>query len=141
MAYQRVENSGSQVMMEKQCMQGVEMMDAPVERRPSEMGELVDEIASYRNTADAIGYSVYYYIKNMYMQEGVKLLSVNGVAPANETIAAGEYPFTQPFYAVIRADAAEDSPARQLYSWLTTDEGRALIEQAGYVAKLPEAGE
>ena len=140
-AYQRVENSGSQVMMEKQCMQGVEMMDAPVERRPSEMGELVDEIASYRNTADAIGYSVYYYIKNMYMQEGVKLLSVNGVAPANETIAAGEYPFTQPFYAVIRADAAEDSPARQLYSWLTTDEGRALIEQAGYVAKLPEAGE
>ena len=140
-AYQRVENSGSQVMMEKQCMQGVEMMDAPVERRPSEMGELVDEIASYRNTADAIGYSVYYYIKNMYMQEGVKLLSVNGVAPANGTIAAGEYPFTQPFYAVIRADAAEDSPARQLYSWLTTDEGRALIEQAGYVAKLPEAGE
>ena len=140
-AYQRVENSGSQVMMEKQCMQGVEMMDAPVERRPSEMGELVDEIASYRNTADAIGYSVYYYVKNMYMQEGVKLLSVNGIAPANETIAAGEYPFTQPFYAVIRADAAEDSPARQLYSWLTTDEGRALIEQAGYVAKLPEAGE
>lgn len=52
-----------------------------MERRPSEMGELVDEIASYRNTADAIGYSVYYYIKNMYMQEGVKLLSVNGVAP------------------------------------------------------------
>lgn len=139
-AYQRIENSGSQVMMEKQCMQGVEMMDAPVERRPSEMGELVDEIASYRNTADAIGYSVYYYIKNMYMQEGVKLLSVNGVAPTNETIAAGEYPFTQPFYAVIRADAAEDSPARQLYNWLTTDEGRALIEQAGYVAKLPEAG-
>ncbi len=111
-AYQRVENSGSQVMMEKQCMQGVEMMDAPVERRPSEMGELVDEIASYRNTADAIGYSVYYYIKNMYMQEGVKLLSVNGVAPANETIAAGEYPFTQPFYAVNPSPTRRRIPPR-----------------------------
>lgn len=132
-AYQRVENSGSQVMMEKQCMQGVEMMDAPVERRPSEMGELVDEIASYRNTADAIGYSVYYYAVNMYMQSGVKLLSVNDVAPTNETIASSAYPFTQQFYAVIRADEPADSPARLLYNWLTTDEGRDLIAGAGYV--------
>lgn len=132
-AYQRVENSGSQVMMRAQCMQGAEMTEAPKQLITSEMGELVDAIASYRNTADSIGYSVYYYIKNMYIQDGVKLLSVGGVAPTNESIASGEYPFTQPFYAVIRADAAQDSPERKLYDWLTTDEGRALIESAGYV--------
>lgn len=137
-AYQRIENSGSQVMMEAQCMQGIEMADAPTVRRPAEMGELVDVIAAYRNTADAIGYSVYYYIKNMYIQEGIKLLSVGGVAPTNETIASGEYPFTQPFYAVIRADAAVDSPERQLFDWLTTDEGKALIESAGYVPTAAE---
>ena len=132
-AYQRIENSGSQVMVEAQVMQGAPMTDAPRELRPAEMGELVDVIASYRNTADSIGYSVYYYIHNMYMQEGVKLLKVNGVAPTNETIASGEYPYRQPFYAVIRADTPEDAPARLLYNWLATDEGRALIEQAGYV--------
>lgn len=133
-AYQRVENSGSQVMMRAQVMQGAEMVDAPKEFRTSEMGELVDVIASYRNTANSIGYSVYYYIDNMYMKEGIKLLKVNGVAPTNETIASGEYPYRQPFYAVIRADAKQDSPARRLYDWLATEEGRALVEAAGYVA-------
>ena len=132
-AYQRVENSGSQVMMRAQVMQGAEMVDAPREFRTSEMGELVDAIASYRNTANSIGYSVYYYIDNM-----IKLLKVNGVAPTNETIASGEYPYRQPFYAVIRADAPQDSPARRLYDWLATREGRQLVEDAGYVAAAAE---
>lgn len=133
-AYQRVENSGSQVMMRAQVMKDVPMTDAPTELRTTEMGELVDAIASYRNTANSIGYSVYYYIDNMYMQAGVKLLAVDGVAPSNAAIASGEYPYRQPFYAVIRADAPADSPARRLYDWLATAEGRALVEQAGYVA-------
>lgn len=137
-AYQRVENSGSQVMMRAQVMQGVEMVDAPKEFRTSEMGELVDAIASYKNTANSIGYSVYYYIDNMYMKSGIKLLKVNGVEPTNATIASGEYPYRQPFYAVIRADAAEDSPARQLFNWLKTPEGRQLVEDAGYVAAASE---
>lgn len=132
-AYQRVESSGSQVMMKAQVMQDVPMMDAPTELRPGDMGELVDEIASYRNTADSIGYSVYYYINEMYMREGLRLLKVNGVMPTNETIASGEYPYRQPFYAVIRADAPEDSPARLLFDWLQTEEGKALIESSGYV--------
>lgn len=133
-AYQRIENSGSQVMVEAQVMGDVPMMEAPKELRPSEMGELIDVISSYRNTADSIGYSVYYYVHNMYMQEGIKLLQIDGVAPTNASIADGSYPWRQPFYAVIRADAPADSPARQIYDWLTTDEGRALIEEAGYVA-------
>ena len=137
-AYQRVENSGSQVMMRAQVMQGAEMMDAPREFRTTEMGELVDAIASYRNTANSIGYSVYYYIDNMYMKQGIKLLKVNGVAPTNDTIASGEYPYRQPFYAVIRADAPQDSPARRLYDWLATAEGRQLVEDAGYVAAEAE---
>ena len=137
-AYQRVENSGSQVMMKAQVMQGVEMVDAPKEFRTSEMGELVDAIASYRNTANSIGYSVYYYIDNMYMKSGIKLLKVNGVEPTNATIASGSYPYRQPFYAVIRADAAEDAPARQLFDWLKTPEGRQLVEDAGYVAAPAE---
>lgn len=138
-AYQRIENSGSQVMMKAQVMKDVPMIDAPKALRTNEMGELVDAIASYRNTANSIGYSVYYYIDNMYMKEGIKLLAVDGVAPANETIASGAYPYRQPFYAVIRADAPADSPARQLYDWLATAEGRALVEAAGYVAAPAEA--
>ena len=133
-AYQRVENSGSQVMMRAQVMKDVPMADAPKTLRTSEMGELVDAIASYRNTANSIGYSVYYYIDNMYMQAGIKLLKVDGVAPTNAAIASGEYPYRQPFYAVIRADTPADAPARRLFNWLATPEGRALVSSAGYVA-------
>ena len=132
-AYQRNETSGSQVMMENVVMDGQLMTDAPVEYRPSEMGALVDEVASYRNSTDAIGYSVYYYVTEMYLREGVKLLAIDGVAPSNETIASGEYPYTQYNYAVIRKDEREDSPARQLFDFLTTPEGKALMAAQGYV--------
>ena len=109
------------------------MVDAPMEYRPAEMAGLVEEIASYRNTADAIGYSIYYYVTEMYIQEGIKLLSVDGVAPTNQSISAGEYPYLQYNYAVVRADEPEDSPARQLFDYLLTPEGKALMEQCGYV--------
>lgn len=138
-AYQRVENSGSQVMMQKQVMKETPMMEAPSERRPGEMNELVDVVASYQNTPSAIGYSVYFYVHNMYTQENIKLLNINGVAPENESIASGAYPYVQDFHAVIRKDAAEESNARKIYNWLDTDEARALIEEAGYVAIAPES--
>lgn len=140
-AYQRPDSSGSQVMMKAQVMKGVEMMPPPEELVSSEMDGLVNAIASYRNTANAIGYSVYYYVDNMYMQQRIRLLQIGGVAPTNAAIASGEYPYRQPFYAVIRADAPEDSPARRLYDWLATDEGRALVEAAGYVAAQAVDGE
>ena len=132
-AYQRPESSGSQVMMKNQVMGEAGMMEPPRELVSTEMEGLVDDIASYRNTANAIGYSVYYYVDNMYTRRGVKLLQVDGVPPANGTIATGEYPYRQPFYAVIRADTPGDSPARRLFDWLKTDEGQALVEAAGYV--------
>lgn len=137
-AYQRIENSGSQVMMEKQVMQGIPMMEAPKELRTDEMAELIDEVASYQDAPSAIGYSVYYYVHNMYSNANIRLLQVGGVAPENEAIASGQYPFTQDFYAVIRADAPADSVQRKLYGWLTTEEGQALITGAGYVAVAGE---
>src|SRR5699024_9108437 len=72
-------------------------------------------------------------IDQMYSQPGLRLLAVEGVEPSNDTIAAQEYPLCNDFYAVIRANAAPDSPERRLYDWLSTDAGRACIEKAGYV--------
>lgn len=132
-AFQRNETAGSQVLMERVVMGDVQMAAPPLESRIGEMGELVDEIASYRNTADAIGYSVYFYVTEMYVQEGIKLLEIDGVAPAKETIASGVYPYTQPYYVVIREDAPEDSPQRKLYDFLLSGAGQALVEAQGYV--------
>ena len=132
-AFQRRSDSGSQTLFQKLLIQGGELMAPPTELAPTAMGELVDSLAAYNNSANAIGFSVYYYIDQMYSQPGLRLLSVDGVMPSNDTLADGSYPLCNDFYAVIRPDAAADSPERQLYDWLDTEAGQACIKKAGYV--------
>ena len=133
-AFQRRADSGSQTLFQKLLIQGGPLMEAPTELAPTAMGELVDRIAEYNNTANAIGFSVYYYIDQMYSNPGLRLLAVDGVTPSNQTIADQSYPLCNEFYAAIRQDAAADSPERKIYDWLSTDAGHACIERSGYVA-------
>lgn len=132
-AFQRGEDSGSQTLFQNLLIGDGELMEAPTELAPASMGGLVDSIASYNNSANAIGFSVYYYIDQMYSQPGLRLLAVEDVTPSNDTIASQEYPLCNDFYAVIRASAAADSPERQVYDWLSTEDGIRCIEKAGYV--------
>ncbi len=132
--FQRGADSGSQTLFEKLLIQGGELMDAPTELAPTEMGGLVDSIASYNNSANAIGFSVYYYIDQMYTQPGLRLLAVDDVLPSNDTIADQSYPLCNDFYAAIQQDSAADSPERKVYDWLSTEDGYRCIEKAGYVA-------
>lgn len=133
-AYQRATDSGSQALMQKLVMGKTAMADAPSVLKPAEMGELVNDVAQYDNTDNALGYSVYYYVKNMYQVGGIKLLGVDGIAPTADTIATGQYPYCNAFYAAIREDEPADSPAHKLYDWLTGAEGDKAIADAGYVA-------
>ncbi len=132
-AFQRGEDSGSQTLFKKLLIQGGELMTPPTELAPAAMGELVDSIADYNNSANAIGFSVYYYIDQMYSKPGLRLLAVDGVTPGNDTLADGSYPLCNDFYAVIHPDVAADSPERRLYDWLDTADGIACIQKAGYV--------
>lgn len=131
-AFQRDEESGSQTLFRKLLMKETEPMPAPTEMRPGFMGALIDSIATYDGTGGAIGYSVYYYAKEMYANPDLKLLAVDGVEPSVETIGSGKYPLTNEFYVVIREDEPDNSPARLLRDWLLTDAGRELIAKAGY---------
>ena len=78
-AFQRRADSGSQTLFQKLLIQGGPLMEAPTELAPTAMGELVDSIAEYNNSANAIGFSVYYYIDQMYSKPGLRLLAVDGV--------------------------------------------------------------
>lgn len=135
--FQRGEDSGSQTLFRKLLIQDGELLDPPTELAPAAMGELVDSIAAYNNSANAIGFSVYYYIDQMYSQPGLRLLAVDGIAPSNESITSEEYPLCNEFYAVLHASAAPDSPERRLYDWLDTDAGQSCIWRSGYVAVEP----
>lgn len=134
MAFQRPENSGSQTLMEKLVMKDVPMdATAPVTSVIGDMGELIEKVAAYNNQENALGYSVYFYARNMYEKPGLRFMKVNGVLPSNETIKSGAYPYVNEFYAAIREDEPKDSKAYELFEWLTNDDGQALIESLGYV--------
>lgn len=132
--FQRGEDSGSQTLFRKLLIQGGELMDPPTELAPAAMGELVDSIAAYNNSANAIGFSVYYYISEMYSKPGLRLLAVDGVTPSADTIADESYPLCNEFYAAVRQDSGPDTPERKVYDWLSTDAGHACIQKSGYVA-------
>ena len=104
----------------------------------AEMGGIVDAVASYDNAAGAIGYSYYYYVTSMHYTDQIKLLEIDGVAPSDETIADGTYPLINPSYAIINAKTPEDSPVREILSWLVSEEGQETAREAGYVPRLSE---
>ena len=134
--FQRNAEAGSQVLMEKLVMEGQKMTDLPSQTYPVAfgMGELIDGIKGFDGSANAIGYTVFYYAEDMRMAQGLKIISVNGVKPDDDTIRNGEYPFLNPYYVAIAASEPPNSPARIMYDWLQSDEGQALAKREGYVS-------
>lgn len=132
-AFQRDTTSGSQTLFDKLIKGDAELMEAPTELKPGMMGGLIEGIADYNNSGNAIGYSVYYYVSEMYSQPGLKLISVDGVMPGFDTIADNSYKYTNEFYAVIRSAEPEDSKARALYNWIISKEGYECLKDTGYV--------
>lgn len=131
--YQRNTDSGSQNFM-IDFMQDSELMDAPVDLRPGEMGHLMDAIAVNDNAENAIGYSVYTYAADMYRDAAsTKFIKVDGVAPSRAAMADGTYPLTANNYAVFRTDAAKDAPVRTLVDYMLSEEGQTAAADAGYV--------
>ena len=132
-AFQREEKSGSQTIFRKILMKGI---DPEVKERmyyPGDMNSLIDVLASYDNSNNAIGYSVYYYVTQMYKNENLKLLKVEGVMPSNDTIADFSYPLLNESYTAIRADEPVNSPNRKLYDYIRSNQGKEAVIEAGYV--------
>ena len=132
-AYQRVLNSGSQTLFLNLVMKDVEPVDAPTKYRIEGMEGLIETLASYNNSGNALGYSVFYYAKKMYSVPGLELISVDGIMPSDETIGSGEYPFLNQYYLVIREDTKEDSETMRLYNYILSEEGKEDIKKAGYI--------
>ncbi|MBQ6066267.1 MAG: substrate-binding domain-containing protein [Clostridia bacterium] len=134
LAYQRNKDSGSQTLFDKLINLGDELMTPPSDMIVGSMIGLLEAVADYDNSEDALGYTVYYYLTNMETDKlkTSKILDVNGVTPSNETIGSGDYPLTNDFYVVIRKDAEENSPERILYNWICSDQGHELVVRENY---------
>ena len=134
--FQRNEEAGSQTAMKKLVMGDIPMMEAPSEYVSGAMGDLVKVVASYNDSAAAIGYTVYYYAHDMKMADGLKIIAVDGVQPNVDTIRSHEYPFINDSYVVIAAGLSDDAPTKILYNWIMSEEGQKLVAHEGYVSVL-----
>jgi phosphate transport system substrate-binding protein len=81
-AYQRPEDSGSQIALKK-IMDGTPIIEAKKDRIYVSMAGLYSVVADYKNYKNAIGYSFRYYIESMLNDtemKKVKLLAIGGIA-------------------------------------------------------------
>ncbi|MGB7593951.1 MAG: substrate-binding domain-containing protein [Erysipelotrichaceae bacterium] len=132
-AYQRPVNSGSQTGFLDLVMKGLKPMTPPMDQIPVGMGELIDIVASFDHQAAGIGYSYYYFVMDMWGDQNIKLMKVDGIYPDKTTISTKKYPITTAYYAVYRKDEKNGSDVRKIVKWLLGDEGQLLAEDAGYV--------
>ena len=129
-AFQRRENSGSQTLM-RLLLMGDEEIPEKQMIRIEEMEGLLDTVMEYDNSANAIGYSVYYYASVMMGNDRLKFLGVDGVKPENDTIRSGKYKLSNPFYCGISEKSSGN--AIILRDWLLSEEGQRFVEDNGYV--------
>ncbi len=137
--FQRAENSGSQSALLR-LMDGLPLRKPEREDRLAGMGDIINEVAAYRNHKNALGYSFRFYATEMDSSNQIKLLALNGVEPTKETIRDGSYPITSAFYAITASPIGQSAPEttdsglRALLDWILSPQGQQLIEASGYVA-------
>ena len=136
--YQRPVNSGSQsgmleLVMKDENGNPIPMIDPTDETFESTMEGIIEAVADYDNSRQALGYSYYYYANTMFTKDSIKLISVDGVAPTNETIKNNTYPIHTAYYIVTRKDEPKDSLVTKLKEAMLSERGQIVAENAGYV--------
>ncbi len=129
-AFQREANSGSQTAMENLVMGGSGMIDPITVKIVEGMGDLVDAVAEYENETASLGYTYRYYIDNLYKNDNIKTIAVEGVAPTDDNIRNESYPFTTNYYGVY---AKERPTGKAFLDWILSEEGQTCVKQAGYI--------
>ena len=85
----------------------------------------------YALLGGSIAFSFRIYLTNIVSNDKVKMLSVNGIYPDNDSIKDGTYPLATQFYVVYRKDNPNEN-VRLLADWLCSEEGQKMIEATGY---------
>ena len=110
------------------------------ERTSIMMSSILTEVDDYNRKNEgnyAMGYSLfYYYLVNSSVLGplDLKFMSIDGIAPTEETISNGTYPYTTSYYAVIRD--GENNPKVDAFAELMQGEfGQLIAAQSGLGVK------
>lgn len=87
-------------------------------------------IEAVKSNPNAIGYASLSAVEG---QEGIKALTVGGVACSEETVLDGSYQIQRPFVMVTKADAQLSPAAQAFFDFATSTAANDLIRAAGAV--------
>lgn len=87
-----------------------------------------DVITTVANNPNAIGYASLAAVKDT-----VKALSVEGVAPSEETVKDGSYVVQRPFVLITKTDTPLSAAAQKFFDFATSSEASDIISKAGAV--------
>jgi len=130
--FQRPQGSGSQTALQEMVMHGEKPAKPAREEFAHGMGSIIQDVASYQNSREAIGYSFRFFATTMVPIDGIKLLAIDGVPPIRETIRDGTYPYTAELYAITAG--TKNPHAQPFIDWFLSPAGQALVEDTGYVS-------
>jgi len=133
--FQRPEGSGSQTALERRVMQGEKPAPPLREEFALGMGGVIQQVAAYKNSRAAIGYSFRVFAIAMNPGGEIKLLKIDGVAPTRETIRSGDYPYTVDICAATAGTRNPHVPAP--VEWFLGPQGQDLVDRTGYVSLHP----
>lgn len=129
-AFQRPKNSGSQTMMEY-FMGDVSLKEPLSYEMVNAMDGVIRKVAEYNNEAGAMGYSFRYFLETLVQEEGVKMLSVDGVYPSMENIENGTYPLVTEVCLITRKN--DPNPyVQKMIEFILSKEGQELVKKTGY---------
>jgi phosphate transport system substrate-binding protein len=113
----------------KEKVLGDEKMSPRVRMLESSMAEL--------ETVAKTPYSIAYFGVG-YVDQSVKVVSVNGVMPTKENILSLKYPLSRPLFIFIDVTKGwpEEGPVAEFLRFVMSKKGQELVEKAGFVAAL-----
>ncbi|MBO5561361.1 MAG: substrate-binding domain-containing protein [Firmicutes bacterium] len=129
-AFQRPENSGSQVMM--RFFMGDAKLKAPLTYEMGMgMGDVVTKVAQYADDEGALAYSFRYFVEELGQEKNVKILSVDGVAPTLENIENGTYPILADLVCA-KLESNKKANTDKMIDFMLSEDGKTLIRKTGY---------
>lgn len=113
----------------KEKVLGDEKMSPRVRMLESSMAEL--------ETVAKTPYSIAYFGVG-YVDQSVKVVSVNGVMPTKQNILSAKYPLSRPLFIFIDVTKGwpEEGPVAEFLRFVMSKKGQELVEKAGFIAAL-----
>ena len=93
-----------------------------------ENGELAAKIASTPNSIGYIGMA----FNHIITEAGGKILTIDGVAPASETVKSGKYPISRELY-VVSKGTLQPSVEKDFVDFLLSAKGQAIVLESAFI--------